>query len=194
MAGSRECPSNLRNGLSNQAPQQCCSTCGLSENSGPANRSLRFRRIRPRGPFQMKGEPMAITSTPSDEAYRHVRADAQFLRKRRLHRDQSAARRERAREADGSDQSLFEDFDDNEHGRGPMARRRDRANTGHVLFDVLYADGSRTSNRKVPGTLLGGLDGDEPARQEIEDQDRKIAQRSGRPRAEIKSISRSRKS
>ena len=29
-----------------------------------------------------------------------------------------------------------------------------------VLFDVLYEDGSRTSNRKVPGSELGGVDGD----------------------------------
>ena len=29
-----------------------------------------------------------------------------------------------------------------------------------VLFDVLYEDGSRTSNRKVPCSELGGIDGD----------------------------------
>lgn len=74
-----------------------------------------------------------------------------------------------------------------------MARRRDRVSSGHVLFDVLYADGSQTSNRKVPSALLDGLDGDEPARGEIEEQDRKIAEKSGRPRADIKSISRSAK-
>ena len=32
-----------------------------------------------------------------------------------------------------------------------------------VLFDVTYADGTRRSN-KVPSELLGGLDGDVPAR------------------------------
>ena len=32
-----------------------------------------------------------------------------------------------------------------------------------VLFDFLYEDGSRTSNRKVPGLELGGVDGDIPA-------------------------------
>ena len=26
-----------------------------------------------------------------------------------------------------------------------------------ILFDVLYEDGSRTSNRKVPGSELGGV-------------------------------------
>jgi len=37
-----------------------------------------------------------------------------------------------------------------------------------VLFDVIYEDGSRRSNRKVPAELLGGLDGDAPARQAVE--------------------------
>ena len=33
-----------------------------------------------------------------------------------------------------------------------------------VLFDVLYEDGSRTSNRKVPGAELGGVDETFPPR------------------------------
>jgi len=49
-----------------------------------------------------------------------------------------------------------------------------------VLFDVLYEDGSRRSNRKVPAELLGGLDGDLPARKEIEAQDNEIAKASGK--------------
>jgi hypothetical protein len=73
-----------------------------------------------------------------------------------------------------------------------MARREKvtRANE-HVLFDVLYEDGSRSSNRKVPSTELGGLDGDRPAKSHIEAQDRKIAEVSGKPRGPIKSVSRS---
>ena len=59
-----------------------------------------------------------------------------------------------------------------------------------ALFDVLYEDGSQSSNRKVPVSALGGLDGDEPAREIIEAQDRKIAEASGRPRPKIKSIAR----
>lgn len=50
-----------------------------------------------------------------------------------------------------------------------------------VLFDVVYSDGSRRSNRKVPADILGGLDGDEPARRVIEEQDNEIAKASGRP-------------
>ncbi len=73
-----------------------------------------------------------------------------------------------------------------------MARRTKKANeSGFVLFDVLYEDGTRTSNRKVPSAELGGLDGDAPARAIIEAQDRKIAEMSGRPRGPIKSLVRS---
>jgi hypothetical protein len=60
-----------------------------------------------------------------------------------------------------------------------------------VMFDVLYEDGTLTSNRKVLSSALGGLDGDEPARAIIEAQDREIAAASGRPRGPVKSLSRS---
>ena len=59
-----------------------------------------------------------------------------------------------------------------------------------VLFDVLYEDGTRSSNRRVPGTDLAGPEGDEPARAIIEEQDRKIGEMSGKPKAPIKSLSR----
>lgn len=66
-----------------------------------------------------------------------------------------------------------------------------RTESMFVLFDVTYKDGTQTSNRKVPLTALGGLDGDEPARVIIEAQDRTIADASGRPLRAIKSIARS---
>jgi len=59
-----------------------------------------------------------------------------------------------------------------------------------VAFDVLYVDGTRSSNRRVPFTELGGLDGDTPAKAIIEAQDREISLASGRPRADIRSITR----
>ena len=62
--------------------------------------------------------------------------------------------------------------------------------TEYVLFDVVYEDGSQRSNRKVDGSLLGGLDGDEPARTAIMDQDREISQKSGVPPLAIKTIKR----
>lgn len=60
-----------------------------------------------------------------------------------------------------------------------------------VMFDVVYEDGSQRSNRKVPAELLGGLDGDEPARSAIMEQDRAIAEKSGMPPLAIKTIKRS---
>jgi hypothetical protein len=62
-----------------------------------------------------------------------------------------------------------------------------------ILFDVVYEDGSQSSNRRVPSTELGGLEGDNPARHIIEAQDREIAERSGRPRSRIKSLKRVKK-
>jgi hypothetical protein len=75
--------------------------------------------------------------------------------------------------------------DDLEMARKPGTR------TEFVLFDVFYEDGSQRSNRKVPSTVLGGLDGDAPARTVIEEQDRAIAEKSGLPAVPIKEIRRS---
>ena len=73
-----------------------------------------------------------------------------------------------------------------------MARKKSKpVESGYALFDVLYEDGSRSSNRRVPRSILGGLDGDEPARKAIEEQDNTIAEKAGRPRIAIKKITRS---
>jgi hypothetical protein len=46
-----------------------------------------------------------------------------------------------------------------------IARRKKVQQLGEfVLFDVLYEDGTRSSNRKVPRSELGSLDGDRPAK------------------------------
>ena len=63
-------------------------------------------------------------------------------------------------------------------------------NSEFVLFDVVYDDGSQRSNRKVPRELLGGLDGDAPARTVIMEQDREIAEKSGRAPLKIVSARR----
>jgi hypothetical protein len=68
---------------------------------------------------------------------------------------------------------------------------KSRASTSFVMFDVVYQDGSRSSNRKVAASALAGLDGDEPARGIVEAQDREIATASGRVRGVVKSIARS---
>ena len=69
--------------------------------------------------------------------------------------------------------------------------RKPTVRTEYVLFDVVYEDGSQRSNRKVDTSLLGGLDGDEPARTAIMEQDREISLKSGIPPLAIKTITRS---
>ena len=72
-----------------------------------------------------------------------------------------------------------------------MARRSTvRRVEEFVLFDVLYEDGSRTSNRKVPGSELSGVDGDLPAKTYIERLDLQIAEISGKRRSPIRSVTR----
>jgi len=72
-----------------------------------------------------------------------------------------------------------------------MAMKRRNLST-FVLFDVAYADGTKTSNREVLESLLKGLDGDDVAMEVIEAQDQDIATASGRPSRVIKSVTRSR--
>jgi hypothetical protein len=75
-----------------------------------------------------------------------------------------------------------------------MARRSTVRRVDEVaLFDVLYEDGTRTSNRKVPGAELDDIDGDLLAKTYIEAQDRQIAQISRKPRVPIKSLTRVRR-
>lgn len=69
-----------------------------------------------------------------------------------------------------------------------MSRKKDRRDRGFLLFDVVYADGMRTSNRKVPSAELIDWDLDRSVRAAIEAQDRDIYGRSGKPRGVIKSI------
>lgn len=60
-----------------------------------------------------------------------------------------------------------------------------------LLFDVVYQDGTQLSNRRVPSQLQSGLDAEQQIKAFLEQQDLEIAERSGRPRATIKNISRS---
>ena len=66
--------------------------------------------------------------------------------------------------------------------------RKPTARTEFVLFNVYYEDGTQRSNRRVPAELLGGIDGDEPARAVIEEQDREISEKSGMPPLTVKRI------
>jgi hypothetical protein len=64
---------------------------------------------------------------------------------------------------------------------------------GTVLFDVVFEDGSRASNRRVPMAILGGLDGDQPAHDLIEQQEAEIAEKAGRTPRAIQSLTRTAK-
>jgi hypothetical protein len=69
--------------------------------------------------------------------------------------------------------------------------RKPGKNSEFVMFDVVYDDGTQRSNRKVPRTLTEGIEGDKPAHGFLIEQDRDIAEKSGRAPAKIKIISRS---
>ena len=73
-----------------------------------------------------------------------------------------------------------------------MARKIPKGKSASfVTFNVTYADGTMTSNRRISIELLDQKFGDsiqDLARTAIEDQDNKIAQKSGQRRAKIKSI------
>ena len=66
--------------------------------------------------------------------------------------------------------------------------RKPTARTEYVLFNVYYEDGAQRSNRRVPADMLGGIDGDEPARALIEEQDREISAKSGMPPLTIQRV------
>ena len=72
-----------------------------------------------------------------------------------------------------------------------MAKMKSRSDSDVVLFDVFYEDGTRASNRKVPASEIGGLDGDAPALTFIMDQERKISELSGKAPRSIQKIVRS---
>jgi hypothetical protein len=72
-----------------------------------------------------------------------------------------------------------------------MGRRSQTVKSEVVLYDVLYEDGTRSSNRKVSSSELSGPDAEAAARAALEAQDRKVGEASGMPRPRIKSISKS---
>ena len=69
-----------------------------------------------------------------------------------------------------------------------MAKKKKTSDAAFLLFDVIYEDGSRSSNRRMPSAELDPLDRDGSARAFLEGQDRKIAETSGKHRPPIKSV------
>jgi len=72
----------------------------------------------------------------------------------------------------------------------PCGYAHRRSGSPWVPVRPYYEDGTQRSNRRVPASALGGLDGDEPAKAVIAEQDAEIAEKSGQPRGPIKSIRR----
>ena len=72
-----------------------------------------------------------------------------------------------------------------------MAKKEKKPEPVFVQFDVIYEDGTKSSRRKID---VAGLDKNEieaHAKTEIMNQDRKIAEKSGKPRGNIKELERS---
>jgi hypothetical protein len=96
-----------------------------------------------------------------------------------------------ARQIERSEPVFFFDLSLHIHDKPPMAKKPGSNPKGEfAFFNVVYEDDTQRSNRRVPAELLGGLDGDEPAKGYILEQDREIAEKSGRPPLAIKDISR----
>lgn len=71
-----------------------------------------------------------------------------------------------------------------------MSRMKKKSAPAFVMFDVVYEDGTLSSNRRIPGDVLEDIFSSDPARAFIENQDSKIAGQSGIRKPKIKSIKR----
>jgi hypothetical protein len=71
-----------------------------------------------------------------------------------------------------------------------LGKKKEKTIEGFVMFDVLYADGTKSSRRKVPAALIAEK-GEDHALTAIMDQDRKIMEMSGNDRGPIASVLRS---
>ena len=71
-----------------------------------------------------------------------------------------------------------------------MARLKKKPVPAFVMFDVVYEDGTLSSNRRIPGAALEDIYSNDPARAFIENQDREIAAQSGIRKPKIKSVKR----
>jgi hypothetical protein len=74
---------------------------------------------------------------------------------------------------------------------GDMARKKSATKPNFLVFNIIYEDGSLSSNRRVSSNQLDQRFGEEIqalALAALENQDQEIASRSGIRRAKIKSI------
>ena len=71
-----------------------------------------------------------------------------------------------------------------------MGRKKPAVIADVLVVNVLYEDGTQSSNRKLPGLELTGYNDDAAILEALEAQDRKIAELSSQPRGPIKSFKR----
>jgi hypothetical protein len=71
-----------------------------------------------------------------------------------------------------------------------MAKKRDKVEDNFVFFDVVYEDGTKSSRRKINATGVDEDDLEAFAKTEIMNQDRRIAEMSGKSRGQVKSLAR----
>jgi hypothetical protein len=72
-----------------------------------------------------------------------------------------------------------------------MAKKKERIVDNFIFFDVTYADGTRSSRRKINAPGMDRSEAEAFALTEIMNQDRKIAEMSGKERGAIKELIRS---
>jgi hypothetical protein len=72
-----------------------------------------------------------------------------------------------------------------------MAKRQKKQEDNFVFFDVTYADGSKSSRRKINAPGMARDEVEAFALTEIMNQDRRIAEMSGKDRGPIKALVRS---
>lgn len=72
-----------------------------------------------------------------------------------------------------------------------MAKKKDRVPDNFILFDVTYADGTKSSRRKINAPGMDRAEAEAFALTEIINQDRKIAEMGGKNRGDIKELVRS---
>jgi len=73
-------------------------------------------------------------------------------------------------------------------GARHVRKNKKMGDSAFLLFDVIYEDGTRSSNRRVLSADIDPLEQEGSVRALIEQQDLKIAEASGRSRGPIKSM------
>lgn len=69
-----------------------------------------------------------------------------------------------------------------------MAKKQKKVEDSFVFFDVIYEDGTKSSRRKINAAGVDASDIETFAMTEIMNQDRRIAEMSGKSRGQVKTL------